>query len=201
MTTPDSGATRPGRIAGVALLGLAAVALILGLVTAVGGADSESAERPPDPPATTTSSSTSEKPPPKTTTSTKPPATTTSSRPPATSEKPSQTPPPDGNGEPSKAVPVRVLNNSKIKGLAATAAEDFKADGWQVVEIGNYPDTNVPTTTVYFRPGTEEEAAANAIAKSFGLEVAPRIESLRGHPAGVIIIVTSDYANDGKDEN
>lgn len=190
MTSPESGSTRPGRIAGVALLGLAAVALVIGLITIFGGngdgrADGNDEELPPRP--TTSDSRPPTTRPPSTATSSKAPTTTTTT-PPSASR-----PPGDGNGEPTKSTPVRVLNNSKIKGLAAEAAEDFRADGWQVVEVGNYSETNVPTTTAYFRSGTDEEAAARALAAEFGLEVAPRIAGIAQQPAGVIVIVTNDY--------
>ena len=195
MTSPDSGANRPGKIAGVALLGLAAVALVLGLVTVFGGngdgrADGNGEEQPPRP--TTTSSS---KPGgPSTTATSKPgPPSTTSSAPTTTSPSPTRPPGGDGNGEPTKSTPVRVLNNSKIKGLAAEAAEDFKADGWQVVEVGNYSASNVPTTTAYYRPGTDEEAAAKAMAATFGMDSAPRISEIAGMQPGVVVIVTNDY--------
>jgi hypothetical protein len=208
MTTPDSGSTRPLRVAGVALLGVAAVALIIGLVTMLGSngdgrADGNGEARPPEPTATT-SSSRPGNPPSSASTSKSVPATTTTttttSRPTTTTTTSQTRPPGDGNGEPGKSVPVRVLNNSKIKGLAATAADDLRADGWQVTEVGNYSATNVPETTVYFRPGTAEEAAARALAAEFGLTVAPRMDTLADQPAGVIVIVTSSYANTGKNE-
>ena len=206
MTTPDTGSPRPaGRVAGVALLGLAAVALIIGLITALGNGDGQADGNHDQPPTHTTRSATgtitSGKPPTSnpTTSKSKPqstPPTTTTAKPPAGS----QTPPPggDGNGESTKTVPVRVLNNSKIKGLAAKAEADLKADGWNVTSKGNYSATNVPTTTTYYRPGNaEEEATARAIATEFGLEVAPRLKTLANEPAGVILIVTNDYANAG----
>jgi cytoskeletal protein RodZ len=200
MTSADSGSSRPGRVAGVALLGLAGVALIIGLITVFGGNGDGSANetQPPRPPATSTSTpsapSTSARPPSSTSTSVSAPTTTTTT---------TTVPPGDGNGEPAKSIPVRVLNNSKVKGLAATAAADLKADGWQVTEVGNYSATNVPTTTVYFRPGTDEEAAARALAASFGLQVEPRIAGIQSQPAGVIVIVTGDYkaGSGGKNEN
>jgi cytoskeletal protein RodZ len=201
MTSADSGSSRPGRVAGVALLGLAGVALIIGLVTVFGGNGDGSANetRPPRPPATSSSAtSTSARPPSSTSTSVSAPTTTTTKTTTTTT-----VPPGDGNGEPAKSVPVRVLNNSKIKGLAAEAAADLKADGWQVTEVGNYSATNVATTTVYFRPGTEEEAAARALAADFGLPAEPRISGIQSQPAGVIVIVTSDYkaGSGGKNED
>jgi hypothetical protein len=206
MTSPESGSTRPLRVAGVALLGVAAVALIIGLITMFGSngdgrADGGAGEeRPPEPPATT-SSSRPGNPPSSASTSKSVPPTTSS---PSTSTTTTTTRPPgDGNGEPEKTVPVRVLNNSTIKGLAAKAADDLRADGWQVGEIGNYSATNLPETTVFFRPGTaDEEAAARELASAFGLEVQPRLDTLAGEPPGVIVVVTSDYANnDGGGKN
>ncbi|MGB3443554.1 MAG: LytR C-terminal domain-containing protein [Actinophytocola sp.] len=205
MTSPDSGSTRPLRVAGVALLGVAAVALVIGLISVFGGSGDGRAEgggeRPPEPTSTTQSSlpgnppsstSTSKSVPPTTTKPSSPTTTTTRTRPPG-----------DNNGEPEKSVPVRVLNNSKIKGLAATAKSDLEADGWQVVSVGNYSATNLPETTVFFRPGTEEEAAARALASTFGLAAEPRLDTLADQPAGVLVVVTSDYAadnNGGKNE-
>jgi hypothetical protein len=209
MTSPDPGSTRPGRIAGVALLGLAAVALVIGLVTALGNGDSnaDGGAQPSSrtteitgPPGTTS---------PSRTTTTRPPSSTTSSKPPAGGQTTTTTtgqsqPPGDGNGEPTKSVPVRVLNNSTIKGLAKRAADDLKADGWNVTGTGNYSGGIIPTTTVYFRPGTEEEATARAIAAEFGIRVEARFDGIKDASPGVIVIVTNDYGNaggDGKGKN
>lgn len=210
MTSPDTGSSRPGRIAGVALLGLAAVALIIGLITALGGnGDGNAADQPPSsatstitgPPSTTTRTR------PPSSTTTKPPSSTTGKPPTTTTKPPGQTsqtnPPGDGNGEPAKSVPVRVYNNSKIKGLAHAAADDLRAEGWQVTEVSNYPYGVIPTTTVYYRAGTEEEAAARSIASTFGMRVEERFEGIKDAPAGVIVIVTNDYkkgSGGGKNE-
>jgi hypothetical protein len=204
MTTPDSGSTRPGRIAGVALLGLAAVALVIGLVTALGGnGDGRADGGKGEPPSSRTTeitgppSSTSGRP------TTKPPTSKPStSRPPATTTTTGQVQPPpggDGNGEPTKSVPVRVLNNSTVKGLARRAADDLKADGWNVVDTGNYSGGVISTTTVYYRPGTEEEATARAIAAQFGMRVEARFDGIKDASPGVIVIVTNDYGNGGGD--
>jgi LytR cell envelope-related transcriptional attenuator len=205
VTSPDTGSSRPGRVAGVALLGLAAVALIIGLITALGGnGDGNAADQPPSSATSTITgppSTTSRTRPPSTTKSTKPPSSTTTTKPPGQS---SQTNPPgDGNGEPARSVPVRVYNNSKVKGLAHTAADDLRAEGWQVTEVANYPYGVIPTTTVYYRPGTDEEAAARSIASTFGMRVEERFEGIKDAPAGVIVIVTNDYqkgSGGGKNE-
>ncbi|MFC4854320.1 LytR C-terminal domain-containing protein [Actinophytocola glycyrrhizae] len=211
MTSPDSGSTRPLRVAGLALLGVAAVALVIGLVTMFGGngdgrADggNGTGERPPE--STTSSSSRPGGNPPSsaiTSKSVPPTTTTTTGSSPTTGTTTTTTParpPGDGNGEPEKSVPVRVLNNSTVSGLAATAADDLREDGWQVTEIGNYSASNLPETTVFFRPGTTEEAAARALATTFGLAVKPRIDTLANQPAGIIIVVTSDYTETDKNE-
>ncbi len=91
------------------------------------------------------------------------------------------------------SVPVRVYNNSTIGGLAAEVREDLAARGWNVVEIGNYSAGNIPTSTVYFRPGTDEESAARALAEDFGMRVEPRFDGIADASPGVIVIVTKDY--------
>ncbi|WP_460429196.1 LytR C-terminal domain-containing protein, partial [Amycolatopsis endophytica] len=90
-------------------------------------------------------------------------------------------------------VPVRVYNNSTIHGLAARAADELKANGWNVVEVGNYPSGIIPTTTAYYTPGTDEETAARALATAFGMKVEPRFQGIEDASPGVIVIVTNDY--------
>jgi hypothetical protein len=208
VTSPDTGSSRPGRLAGVALLGLAAVALIIGLITALGGnGDGNAANQPPSSATSTiTGPPSSTRPRPPATSTTKPPSSTTTGKPTTTTTKPpgqtSQTNPPgDGNGEPAKSVPVRVYNNSKVKGLAHTAADDLRAEGWQVTEVSNYPYGVIPTTTAYYRAGTEEEAAARSIAATFGMRVEERFAGIKDAPAGVIVIVTNDYKKSGGGKN
>ncbi|WP_308283335.1 LytR C-terminal domain-containing protein [Pseudonocardia nigra] len=89
--------------------------------------------------------------------------------------------------------PVRVYNNSTISRLAARAAEDFRRAGWQVEEVANYPHGIIPTSTVYFRPGTNEQQAAEALGREFDLRVEPRFEGLTEASPGLIVIVTNDY--------
>lgn len=196
MTSPDSGSRT--RIAGVALLGLAAIALVIGLIT-VFGSNGDGRADGGAPPSSATSTITG--PPSKTTTTTTSSSSKTTTPPPSsgssTTTGSSTQPPGDGNGEPAKSVPVRVYNNSKIKGLAKKAAEDLRADGWQVTEVANYPYGTIPTTTVYYRPGTDEEAAAKSIAADFGMKAEPRFEGIQNAPAGVIVIVTNDYQDAG----
>jgi type IV secretory pathway VirB10-like protein len=183
----EPGSTRPGRAAGLVLIGIAIIAVVLGVITLINPnedkpntAPPNSTQNPPPPSGQPTQSSgprpsgsTSQPPPPPVTTTTAPP----------------QPPPPFD----PKQIPLRVFNNSTIAKAAAQAADDFRADGWQVVEVGNYSESNIPTTTVYFRAGNgEEEAAAKALAAKCQLTVAPRLANFRYEP-GVVVMITKDY--------
>jgi hypothetical protein len=90
---------------------------------------------------------------------------------------------------------VRVYNNSTISGLAAHAADDFRGAGWTVDAVANYPSSEgiIPTSTVYFRPGTGEQGSAERIGSEFGLRAAPRFAGLTDASPGLIVIVTNDY--------
>ena len=88
---------------------------------------------------------------------------------------------------------MRIYNNSRIKNLAAQAASDIRAGGWNVVEVGNYSQGIIATATVYYRPGTAEEAAARELGATYGLRVEPRFEGIKDASPGVIVIVTNDY--------
>jgi hypothetical protein len=87
---------------------------------------------------------------------------------------------------------VRVYNNSTIKNLAEHAAERLRASGWTVTEVGNYPYGIIPTSTVYYRPGTDEQAAAKALAERFGLRAMPRFSGIEQATPGLIVILTGD---------
>jgi hypothetical protein len=97
------------------------------------------------------------------------------------------------SGTSAERAPLRVYNNSTVAGLAARAAEDFRNAGWSIDEVGNYSQGVIPTTTVYYRPGTDEEAPARALAQQFGMRVNPRFEGMQNATPGIIVIVTNDY--------
>jgi hypothetical protein len=86
-------------------------------------------------------------------------------------------------------VPVTVLNNSRIDGLADRAARRFRAAGWPVAATGNFRGT-IPSTTVYYEPG--QQAAARAFAARFGevVRVRPRFATLPAR--GLVVVVTRD---------
>jgi hypothetical protein len=93
--------------------------------------------------------------------------------------------------------PLRVYNNSLVPGLAARAAENFRSSGWTVSEVGGYKG-RLLESAAYYRPGTNEEAAAKALAAEFGLVAKPRFAEIQGAQAGVIVILIKDYAAPGK---
>ncbi|MEV7549893.1 LytR C-terminal domain-containing protein [Amycolatopsis sp. NPDC089917] len=204
-----SGLSRPMKAAGLALVGVAVVAAVIGGITLTsGGGDSDTAT----PPGTTPTTSDGATPP-----SSEPSGTPPASSPPASSAPPSSAPassaPPasqpgqtgkPGPGQPGgdqqaahKWVTVRVYNNSMIQGLAERAANDFRASGWNVTEVGPYQG-KLPKSAAYFRPGTDEEAAAKALALEFGIEALPRFEGIQNAAQGLIVILTKEYDTNDK---
>lgn len=92
-------------------------------------------------------------------------------------------------------VPVTVLNNSVIRGLADRAATEAERRGWQVAQVGNFAG-RLPTTTVYYTPGdAAQEAAARQFAADFPhvQQVLPRYEGLPPTPPGIVLVVTRDW--------
>jgi hypothetical protein len=101
--------------------------------------------------------------------------------------------PGDGAANEVERAELRVYNNSTIRGLAARAAEDFRSEGWRVVEVGNYSRGTIPTSTVYYQRETGQRAAAETLGREFGLRVEPRFAGIRDASPGLIVIVTRDY--------
>jgi hypothetical protein len=200
MTSPESASpSRPAKAAGFALLGVAAVALVIGVVSLFGGGS----DSPPvaegsstAPPAQTPSSESSSAAAP-TGGSSAPAATTTT--PPATTTTVAPPPPPVTQPVVAK-VPVRVYNNSTITGLASKASDEVRANGWTVAETGNYSQGTIPTTTVYFRPGTDEEASARELGAVLRARVEPRFDGIQHAAPGIILIVTNDYQGVSKNK-
>ncbi|MEJ8281020.1 LytR C-terminal domain-containing protein [Pseudonocardia spirodelae] len=89
---------------------------------------------------------------------------------------------------------VRIYNNSTIRGLAEKAAGEFRTNGWNVSQVQNYSQGVIPTTTVYYRQGTAEKAAAEEIAAKFGMRAEPRFDGIQDATPGVIVIVTRDFS-------
>jgi hypothetical protein len=93
---------------------------------------------------------------------------------------------------PSVVVPVLVLNNSRIPGLAERTAREFEAAGWPVSDTGSLRG-RIRATTVYYPPG--QQASAQELARLFpGIQrVLPRLENLPG--SGLTVVVTRDYVS------
>lgn len=99
--------------------------------------------------------------------------------------------------EAKKTVVVHVLNNSTIQGLANRTSDTLKNTGWRMGEVGNYPDSNLPATVVYYAPGLPaEEAAARAVAEQLGATAEPHdmrdLGELSDNAVGVVVVVTED---------
>ncbi|MEU6699303.1 LytR C-terminal domain-containing protein [Pseudonocardia sp. NPDC046786] len=107
-------------------------------------------------------------------------------------------PAPGGTASEGSAVAVRpavrIYNNSTIRGLAEQAAGKFRSNGWTVSQVQNYSAGVIPTTTVYYRTGTAEKAAADEIARAFGIRAEPRFDGIQDATPGVIVIVTRDFS-------
>jgi hypothetical protein len=90
--------------------------------------------------------------------------------------------------------PVRVYNNSTIKGLAHQAAGDFRGSGFKVTQVGNYSQGVISASTAYYRPGTPEQATAKALAQEFGIRAEARFPGIQQSSPGVIVIITNNYS-------
>jgi hypothetical protein len=85
-----------------------------------------------------------------------------------------------------------VLNDSRIQGLAARAATQFRAAGWVVGGTGNFKGDDVPETTIFY-PAAEKAAAAR-------LAAAFRIGRVLVAPAGLstthlTVVLARDWAS------
>lgn len=213
MSTPEgSRGPSPLRVGGLALIGVGAVAGLIGLATLLpGGSGSGTAA-----PTTTSQVAPTTEP-----VVTAAPTATTAVPVPAFTTAPAPVPVPapgapggpatagggapagtgtggtagsgGGGGTPAVKSQLRVYNNSTITGLAGRAADDFRAEGWKVEAVANYPEGRIPTSTVYYRPGTSEQSSAASLAQAFGLRVEPRFAGLTDASPGLIVIVTNDY--------
>jgi LytR cell envelope-related transcriptional attenuator len=204
-----SGGPSPLRVGGLALLGAGAVAALIGLATLLPGGGGTAT------PATTEVAPATSAPPavpsavaPPSATVAAPPAVPTGTNAIAAPTAPAVVPTvpavvpvkpaPAAGGAATGHEPVRVYNNSTVTGLAARAADDFRADGWQVAQVANYPAGIIATSTVYYRPGTAEQTAASSLGSQFGLRVEPRFSGIDDATPGLIVIVTNDYQKRGK---
>jgi len=93
-----------------------------------------------------------------------------------------------------KDVPLIVLNNTTVTGLAQTAAERFQQGGWTVTSYANYQN-DIASTCAYYDPA---EAGAKAAAKALQQQY-PTIKRVKQRfaelPSGpVVVVLTPDYS-------
>lgn len=202
MSTPNgTGSSRRTRTAGLALLGLAVIAVLIGVVVATTGGERPSATglppvtSPPTPDSASASPSVIPYPPPVPSIPAEAPEIPVPGPPP--SEPAADAPVSDQglNDNSDRRSEVRVYNNSTIRGLAARAADDLRAAGWTVVEVGNYPQGTIPTTTAYYQESAGQRSDAEALGAEFGMRVEPRFAGIANSKPGLIVIVTNDYVS------
>lgn len=91
-------------------------------------------------------------------------------------------------------VPVTVLNNTTVTGLAGVVARQLQADGWPVSNVSNYTG-RVSATTVFYDAGVASEArAAKSLAAQFPAiqSAQPRFAGLPG--SGLTVVLAPNWA-------
>jgi LytR cell envelope-related transcriptional attenuator len=94
-----------------------------------------------------------------------------------------------------KSVPLVVLNNTTVSGLAAQAANRFEAGGWTVSDHGNYQNDILSTCAYYDPSDPAAKTAAEALQAQYPSikRVAPKFPELPSGP--VVVVLTPDYSN------
>lgn len=108
---------------------------------------------------------------------------------PRASAQPSPLPPSPAAGP--ALLPVTVLNNSRIAGLAEQAAVRLRNGGWPVARTGSFRG-RIPSTTAYY-DSPASRTAARALAQRFPgiVRVRPRFATLPAR--GLVVVVTRDW--------
>lgn len=91
-------------------------------------------------------------------------------------------------------MPLIVLNNTTITGLAKRAAHRFEAGGWTVTRYDNYQNDILSTCAYYDPSDPQAEAAAQALQEQYPTikRVKPRFPELPEGP--VVVVLTPDYS-------
>ncbi|MEV4733488.1 LytR C-terminal domain-containing protein [Saccharopolyspora sp. NPDC049426] len=201
-----SGGPGGAKLIGLGLIGVGVLAAVFGTATLMSGESSDTAQPLPQEPTSQVQPPPEPAPapvvPPVQPPSAQPPVVQPPTTQPPVTEQPgsgnAQTPGsgqdvPVGSGKGSEQIIVRVYNNSTISGLAHRAAEDLRKAGYDVPEVGNYAKGKIPTTTVFFRPGTGEERQAKELAARIGARAEARFDGIQDATPGLIAIITNDY--------
>jgi hypothetical protein len=91
-------------------------------------------------------------------------------------------------------LPLVVLNNTQVAGLADQARARFEAGGWLVTSVASISNDIVSTCAYYDPNAAGAQAAAQALQTQFPAikRVVPKFAEL---PAGpVVVVLTSDYS-------
>lgn len=93
-----------------------------------------------------------------------------------------------------KRVPLVVLNNTTIHGLATQAARRFESGGWTVTRSGNLTNDIISTCAYYDDSDPAAEAAAEALRRQYPTikRVEPKFAQLPSGP--VVVVLTPDYS-------
>ncbi|MGB3369715.1 MAG: LytR C-terminal domain-containing protein [Rhodococcus sp. (in: high G+C Gram-positive bacteria)] len=170
MSSPNPESSGPPlRALAMVLISLAILFAAIGALSLTGSDDSEEAAAP---------EATSEVAPATSQAAQAPPASTSATSSAATT-----------SADPSD-VEVRVLNNSDVSGLAASTAATLTAEGWTIAETGNYAESQVAATTVYYGTAAGADDAAQEIAQQLGATATELPATLTGFGNGVIVMVT-----------
>lgn len=90
-------------------------------------------------------------------------------------------------------LPLVVLNNTTVSGLAKQAAQTFEAGGWTVTTYGNYTNDIVSTCAYYDPAYPGAQAAAEALRAQFPA-IKRDLPKFAGLPAGpIVVVLTPDY--------
>ncbi|CAO5247407.1 LytR C-terminal domain-containing protein [Frankia sp. AgKG'84/4] len=118
--------------------------------------------------------------------------------------RPAEKPPPSPAAPPAAeprppvpAVPVVVLNDSRIQGLAESAARQLTAAGFTVARTGPYRSTyNVPVPTVFYDEAHRDAAQALMDTVPGIKKITPRSQTKIVTNDPLILVVTRDFPAD-----
>ena len=101
-----------------------------------------------------------------------------------------------GSAAPSETarLPLVVLNNTTVRGLAEQASARFTAGGWTVTSYGNYQN-DILSTCAYFDPSVAgAQISAEALRAQF-TTIKRVVARFPGLPAGpIVVVLTPDYS-------
>ncbi|MDT4891791.1 MAG: LytR cell envelope-related transcriptional attenuator [Pseudonocardiales bacterium] len=98
------------------------------------------------------------------------------------------------SGLPDK-LPLVVLNNTTVTGLAQRAQASFAAGGWAVTSVGNLRNEIISTCAYYDVATPGAQAAATRLQQQFPAiqRVAPKFAELPSGP--IVVVLTPDYTS------